>query len=318
LTEKLKLRETSSSGLVSVVVPAYRHARFVGHALDSLLDQTYGNIEVILLDDQSPDETYQLIRAWSERLNVERRFRRIIAKQNEINLGAHDSINRGIALAEGEFITILNSDDAYASHRIESLVSASKETGARLLFSGVRVINESGEWTMQPGLAAELESAVDFASSCPSVSFALLKKNIACSTGNLFFTRTLFEEVGPFRPFRYCHDWDFALRASLVTEPILLTEVLYDYRIHEANSFAALKIEKFLEPTAIYSHFFGQCRAGNCTNPMAPCPTNWPDLFPALTQEDAQLSWVVDMFANSKPKLDQAAGMLRKFARQAS
>ena len=307
---KSKLPDRSFDTLVSVVVPAYRHARFVLHALDSLWRQTYQNIEVILLDDQSPDKTYDLVRAWSEKPDVRRRFRRVVAAQNLVNLGAHESINRGISMTQGDFITILNSDDAYAPRRIELLVSAAGEAGADLLFSGVRVIDENGDWMIRPGLPAELETAADFASSFPSVSFALLKKNIACSTGNLFFTRKLFDLVGGFRAFKYCHDWDFILRACLVAEPVLLHEALYDYRIHETNSFARLEIEKYLEPIAIYAHFFAQCRAGNCRNPLAPWHTNWPGLFRSLVNEDPGLRWAVDVFAEGEIRLDQASKML--------
>jgi len=290
----------------------------VRHALHSIVRQGYANIEVIVLDDQSSDDTYKLVKEWAATAEVKLRFRRVLVTQNETNLGAHESINQGISLAQGEFVTILNSDDAYAPHRIESLVAMAEQTGAELLFSGVRVIDDNGEWMIRPGLAAELESAADLASSYPSVSFAILKKNVAGSTGNLFFTRRLFDKVGPFRPFKYCHDWDFMLRACLVTEPVIVQEALYDYRIHESNSYSNLRVEKYLEPIAIYDHYFANCRAGNCTNPMAPWHENWPELFAKLAQDDAQLSWVAQTFAKSDAKLGGMAGMLRSVVRQAT
>jgi glycosyltransferase involved in cell wall biosynthesis len=317
LKEKSKLPNDSSTKLVSVVVPAYKHAHYVRHALDSVFRQAYDDIELILVDDQSPDNTFELAQKWAERKNVKRRFRRVVATRNPVNLGAHESINRGISLAKGDFITILNSDDAYAPSRIESLVTEANRSGASLLFSGVRVIDDKGGWQLRPGLPAELESAADFASFYPSVSFALLRKNIACSTGNLFFSRSLFDEVGLFRAFKYCHDWDFLLRACLVTEPVFLPEALYDYRIHGANSFAALKVEQYLEPLAIYAHYFAQCRAGNCRNPAAPWFTNWPGLFEQLITEDTQISWALDLFGKSEIKLDRMAVIVRNNVRQA-
>lgn len=279
--------------LVTIIVPAYNHEKYIDEALDSIEQQTYPHIQVIVLDDSSKDATLQCAQAWQQRNATKKRFPYVHVEQNTQNLGAHATINRGLAMAQGDWLTILNSDDRYHPTRIQRLVERAGETGADLLFTGVRVIDEKGSRYVQSRLAAEIESATDFSDAYPSLSFALLKKNLAISTGNLFFSRHLHEKVGDFRPMKYCHDWDFLLRAILVTEPVMITSFLYDYRIHGTNSFSSLKYyEKYLEPQACYRAYYLSCLAGNCMNQQAPSQKNWPLLFEKMLAEDETLAGV--------------------------
>lgn len=304
------MSESTVRPLVSVIIPAYGHEKFIKQALDSVANQTYSAIELIVLDDCSKDDTLAVAQRWASIRKAEERFSRVLIEQNPENLGAHQTINRGISLAKGDFITILNSDDYFAQDRIEMLVEAALRQNAQLLFSAVRVIGENGERIVSTGLPSEIESMPDFAQAQPSLSIALLFKNVAVSTGNLFFSRKLIEQIGDFRPLRYCHDWDFVLRASLITEPVLLLRPLYYYRIHGSNSFAALKVEQYLETQLIYRHYFMSCRAGNCINQQAPWGANWPGIFDKLVPEDQNLSWSYHLVGNEHVKLDHLARMV--------
>lgn len=293
--------------LVSVVVPAYNHERYIEQALDSVFQQTYEHLELIVLDDQSTDRTLESAHSWASRADISSRFVRIVIQQNKQNSGAHATINNGLGMARGNVLTILNSDDGYAPDRIRLMMTAAEANNSSLLFSGVHVIDTAGQRFCNSTFAAELESAIDEVGFFPSVSFSLLRKNIAVSTGNLLFSRVLFDRVGGFRPFRYCHDWDFLLRACLFTEPTAVASPLYYYRIHDANSFAALRLEQHLEPLSIYRHFFSACRAGKCTNPMAPWTTHWPGLFDDFIAEDASLKGAFDLVGGARIPLDRIA-----------
>ncbi len=289
--------------LVSVVIPAYNHQQYIEEALDSIYNQTYQNIELILLDDCSKDKTLEFAQRWALEKNATKRFARVIIEKNKLNLGAHGSINKGLSLAQGNALTILNSDDVFSHNRIEVLMQTAEETKADWLFSGIRVVNETGRRIFSE-LAIEIEALVDYASGFPSFSFALLKKNIAATTGNLFFSRELYDKIGQFRNLRYCHDWDFALQASLLSEPVMIPSPLYDYRVHSSNSFSSLKVEQYLESQVVYWHYFAACRAGNCKNHMAPWFTNWPGLFDKLIADDDVLSWTYYLVGNEMVKYD--------------
>src|SRR6478672_13790646 len=99
--------------LVSVVVPSYRHERFIAAALASVNAQSYPNIELLVIDDASPDGTFAAAGAWASAADAEGRFHRFRLERNADNLGAHGSINRGCIASAGTYIAILNSDDLF-------------------------------------------------------------------------------------------------------------------------------------------------------------------------------------------------------------
>lgn len=102
--------------LVSVVMPAYNSAGYIEPAIRSILDQTYPFIELIVVDDASTDETTSIIQRLSD-------DKRIIVATNETNLGIVHSRNKGISMAQGAFIAIMDSDDISLPDRLERQVS---------------------------------------------------------------------------------------------------------------------------------------------------------------------------------------------------
>ena len=85
------------SSLVSVIIPAYNHERFVGPAIESVLQQSHANIELIVVDDGSTDATARVIRSYADpRLHY----------VYEENQDAYNALNNGLALARGEFVEI--------------------------------------------------------------------------------------------------------------------------------------------------------------------------------------------------------------------
>ncbi len=301
--------------LVSVIIPAYNHQHYIELALDSIYKQTYEKIELIVLDDCSQDQTLRTVQQWVNNYQARNRFVRLIIERNLRNYGAYQTINRGLQLAQGQWLTILNSDDYYAHHRIEILLQHAKEYQADWLFSAVKVIDEIGQ-ASHSELAIELEACVDYASLYPNVSFALLKKNIAITTGNLFFSRKLYQQLlksatnlllTPFRNLRYCHDWDFALQACLIAEPMLVETPLYYYRIHHHNSFAKLKVEQYLETQMVYWHYFTACNAGYNQNIYAPNFQNWPEFFDQWSKQDDVLAGALFLTGQYPIKYDRLA-----------
>lgn len=310
----MKLSKLSFGDLVSVVIPAYNHKQYIKEALDSVYNQTYQNIELVLLDDCSKDDTLEIAQQWAKERKANERFKRLILEKNPVNLGAHNTINRGLSLATGNALTILNSDDAYATNRIEMLMQAVEENQADWLFSGIRAIGETNQRVFSE-LAIEIEAFVDYASCFPAVSFALLKKNIAATTGNLFFSRELYNKVGEFRNLRYCHDWDFALQACLISEPIFISQPLYDYRIHGTNSFSTLKVEQHLEPQIVYRNYFSACHAGKCKNKNAPWKTNYPLFFDKWVADDSILNHAFNLIGYDEVKYDHMAKLIHNSIR---
>lgn len=128
--------------LVTVIIPTYRReVKYLSRAIKSILEQTYKNIEIIVIDD-SPDsyEYRNDIRIYMESIESER----ILYYQNDRNTGGALARNRGISLANGSFTTFLDDDDEYKSEKIEMQVKFMVDGEFDLSFSDMIMYNTNG------------------------------------------------------------------------------------------------------------------------------------------------------------------------------
>lgn len=121
--------------LVSVIIPIYKVEAYLKRCVDSVLAQTYTNLEVILVDDGSPDGCGAICDVYAEQ---DSRVRVI----HKVNGGLSDARNAGLKIASGEYISFIDSDDWIASGYIFSLVQKMEETNSDFVISGVTYIDE--------------------------------------------------------------------------------------------------------------------------------------------------------------------------------
>lgn len=260
---------------VSVVVPCFNHERYVERCLRSIDAQDHGDLDVIIVDDGSTDGTWNALTSFKWRRGG-RRVRLFRTK----NRGAHAALNMGLELSEGEFIAPCNSDDFFSERRISTLLRGAQAQKARFLFSQVRFVDDDErDITQSFAFAKDLFQKQNAITRFPSVGYSLVLTNTAISTGNFFFHRSLVREVGFFRPYRYCHDWDYALRALLVTEPAYVAEPLYAYRLHPTNSFKGLQKAAEVECPELMRRFLKAAVQDRPLNKLAPSPSRWPVFF---------------------------------------
>lgn len=274
-----------SAPLVSIVIPTYNYGRFLEPALRSLCRQDWPELELVVVDDCSSDDTMARLAALREDPEISATFAAggITIEANPVNRGAHETINRAIGLSRGDFIAILNADDAYAPRRIATMMEAMRPAGARLAFSLVRFMDERGQLIDQlDPMARRLRHRQAVIHRYPTVGFACLASNVAISTGNFLFERGLYAEAGPFSALKYCHDWQFLLRALLVTEPLYVEAAHYLYRIHGANSFRSLAGVADMESRMILRDYLRAAASTRVRNPRAPTARNWPGVFETM------------------------------------
>jgi glycosyltransferase involved in cell wall biosynthesis len=221
----------SMTPLVSVVVPAYNHERFVGAALESVLRQTHADFELIVIDDGSTDRTFEIVQSY--------RDPRIRALTQE-NQDAFNALNRGMGMARGEYVAILNSDDVFHPNRLERLVGRAVEQKGACLFSNVEAIDERGAVLKDAHLFWNVwnERNRQLYFGCGDLLATLLHANLMITTSNLLIHRRVLEEVGGFAPIRYLHDYEYLLRIvqRFPSETHYVDEKLLSYRIHGANT----------------------------------------------------------------------------------
>jgi glycosyltransferase involved in cell wall biosynthesis len=114
-TKLLNWQPNIQKPLVSIIIPVYNRANIICECIDSLLNQTYTNIEIIIIDDNSTDSTLKQINTYKDSDKI-----KILS--NLKNYGCYTSINFGLSIASGEYITVHGSDDVSFPNRIEELI----------------------------------------------------------------------------------------------------------------------------------------------------------------------------------------------------
>lgn len=280
-TEHCRLRDVNridANPLVTVVVPSYNHSRWIQQALDSVYAQTYRRLELIVIDDGSTDGSAAVIREHLANCPFPCRF---IARENR---GAAVTINEGVALARGEYINVLNSDDRFTDTRISTMVEGIACRAAEWGFGEITFVDAVGAEInpLEDRRVFALIGRMNSRSALETLGAAFLDFNHAISTGNLFFRKSFFEHLGRFRDYRYNHDWDFCLRATLASEPIFVPRNTYAYRLHDHNTITESKSGQGprKEASEILSDYFASATQGPApSNRFAPTIHAWGAKF---------------------------------------
>jgi glycosyltransferase involved in cell wall biosynthesis len=262
---------------VAVVVPCYNHARFVKRALESVFSQTYRQIELVVVDDGSTDGSTEIARRTLADSPFPCQF---VARENQ---GATATINEGIGLSSAPFINVLNSDDWFSDDRIALMVGRVAARGAQWGFSQTAYVDDRDR-PLDPRLdkrAGTLSAVAAAASGQATVGFSFLGGNAAISSGNLFFSRALFQRIGPFGSLRYNHDWEFTLRAVRAAEPEYVPAPTYHYRLHDSNTISgAISDGGMTEANIMLTEFFRWASSEQAgANPLAPTMRTWGMYF---------------------------------------
>ena len=153
---------------------AYNAEKTIRQAIESVLKQTYQNIELIVINDCSKDGTVELVK------NIESRDSRVRLISNMKNEGVSYTRKHGLEEAKGSWIAILDSDDAWMPEKLEKQIARQKETNADLLFTGSTFMNSSGQ-------------LIDWCFHAPKeVSFRQLLKQNVLSNSSALVRRDLY------------------------------------------------------------------------------------------------------------------------------
>jgi glycosyltransferase involved in cell wall biosynthesis len=218
---------------ISVIIPAYNHEKYITETINSVLNQSCQDFEIIIINDGSTDSTEQRI------LSIHDKRIQYLSQENR---GAHSAINRGISLSQGEYISILNSDDVYFPKRLETCLNyLENNSNCSVVISTVEGTYSDGTPVKQrvtPQGQAWLDwyrDALPFINEDKFYPYTFAK-NIMITTSNLFARRKCFQECGGFKALRYAHDWDMLIRLSRRYQIHLIKEDLLKYRLHSENT----------------------------------------------------------------------------------
>lgn len=125
---------------VSIIVPCYKVEQYLDRCVESLIRQSLDDIEIILVDDGSPDSVPEMCDRWAER---DTRIR-VVHKKNE---GLGMACNSGLEIATGEYVAFVDSDDWVEPETYETMYNSAQKYNAQIVFCGIRRVNEKGEKT---------------------------------------------------------------------------------------------------------------------------------------------------------------------------
>ena len=207
--------------LVSVIIPAYNRSDYIDQTVQSVLEQSYPNVELIVVDDGSTDGTYEKILGYGDRLTL-------LSHNNHENRGQSAAINLGLGKAKGQYIAILDSDDYWAVNKLEIQVAfLEKYVDIGLVYTNGYGVDENGK------VIYEIYDSSHSEKNDPNL--ILLDCYILLPLSSLV-KKEVFDRAGRFNvSYRAAQDHDMLIRIAEITEFSYLPECLFYYRRHGAS-----------------------------------------------------------------------------------
>jgi len=243
------MSDSVTKGLVSVIIPSYNYASYLEKRIESILSQTYSDIEIIVIDDCSPDNSVEVLQKYVTHSKVT-----LVLKEE--NSGWISTNNQGVELAKGEYILFAQCDDLCEPTMIEKLVGAmQRNTSIGLSFCRSMLIDEHGkhlgeDYEMQEksfklrckkgALLHKKEASIFFLQSCviPNLSAVLIRKCV-------------FDVVGEFpKDYPACADWAWFLSVAEHYDMAYVSEPLNYFMQHDET------IRSLTKERVLYEEYF--------------------------------------------------------------
>lgn len=209
---------------VSIVIPAYNHAKWIGETLQSVLDQTFGDWEAVVVDDGSKDETGDIVRRFSPQIRYVR----------QENAGVSAARNAGLDLTRAPYVTFLDSDDIWPARTLENLVGClDQNLGAGMVY----------------GARCRMKEGLIYDCTIPSLAGSILvpllmkDESLKLSIGSTMMRRSVLERVKPFDlRFSTSADYDLWLRIAAEYPVAFVREPVLHYRILPGSMHTNLRV----------------------------------------------------------------------------
>lgn len=201
---------------VSVIVPTYNYGKFLSRALQSIIKQTHNDIEIIVIDDASTDDTQDIVKSYPQ----------VIYKRNSVNLGVSASRNKGIEIASGDIITFLDADDWLQPDAIERQLPYFADPSIGVVYPlGVRFDNTTGK------ILAQWNSKLVHSGIVTDKLFAHMFMHIGALIRMSVIGNDRFRE-----DMKLSEDWWFFMILSFKCKFQAVKEYLYMYSTHDKQA----------------------------------------------------------------------------------
>lgn len=225
---------------VSVIIPSYNHEKYVRQCIQSVLDQTFQDFEIVITDDGSTDRTVDIIESFNDS--------RITFFKHNVNKGASIAANNCILNSQGKYIAMLSSDDVWYPEKLALQVKyLDDHPNVAAVFGKVDWINENSNLISYTGFPYISMFEVENRSRYEWLRHFFLYSNCLCHPSSLV-RRECYSEVGMFNPaFASLPDLDFWIRICLKHEIVILDQKLIQFRkFSDENNASGETTETFI------------------------------------------------------------------------
>lgn len=210
---------------VSVCIPTYNGEIYIKKTMESILDQTYRNIEIIIVDDGSTDKTLEIISTYNDS--------RIKIIKNEKNLGMVNNWNKCFEYVNGEYILFLFQDDIISKDAVERKVSIlDNNSDVVMVCSATSVIDENDNIKLKRR-SFKKDIIID---GRKVIRKSFRKKNIFGEPSNIMYRKDICDKIGKFNTeLVYTPDWEYSLRVLKYGKMAYIDDVLTYFRISKSS-----------------------------------------------------------------------------------
>jgi glycosyltransferase involved in cell wall biosynthesis len=195
--------------LISIILPTHNGSAYIAQSIESCLNQSYGNVELIVVNDASKDDTKDIISSYEDT--------RIFYLENDTNMGLANSLNKGFSRSKGDFLTWTSDDNYYTPDALTKMLSKLKETkSVDFVYANYYRINENGKIIDRVRVNRSLN---------------LLRNN--CIGPCFLFKRVVYLRIGEYDPnFFLAEDYEYWIRVLKRFKMKNMNDYLYYYRSH--------------------------------------------------------------------------------------
>ncbi|MBY0292312.1 MAG: glycosyltransferase [Alphaproteobacteria bacterium] len=224
--------DLGSTPLVSILIPAYNHEKYIGEVLDSFLFITYSNIELVIIDDGSTDDTPNIIEKW------------VVDHQDEIHVNYYSRENKGcsatqnelINRARGEFVIPSSSDDYLLPHSVEKLVKAAQKFPNKNIFFGDGIVIDGKGKKIKDSILEDLNNTKKINLLTEKTLPEEIISRWSISGPQAMMRRDVYNKLGMYDNNLVIQDWDFYLSAIAGNHVLFIDEPICAYRVHSFNT----------------------------------------------------------------------------------